>query len=326
MNVIRALAVALVAVPAMAPAATAQTFPNRPIMMVMPYSAGGPGDTITRLVAQGMTQTLKQQIVVDNTSGAGGSIGSAKVANAAPDGHTLLMIHVSHATNPALYPKLPYDPIKDFEPIGLVVDLPAAFVARKDLPPENFGQFLDYVKANRGKVNFAHAGIGSSAHLCGLLFASAIGVDITSVPYRGAGPALNDMMGGRVDAMCDQIVNVVRHVEAGGIKGYAVTGSERAEALPNLPTVSTAGLPGFTYQVWYGLFAPKGTPKPVIDTLVAALGEALKDPTVKARLAELGADTVSAARARPEALAAHLKAEIDKWGPIIKAAGVTGAQ
>ncbi|NVO14010.1 MAG: tripartite tricarboxylate transporter substrate binding protein BugD [Rhodoplanes sp.] len=310
----------------MAPAAAGQTFPNRPITMVMPYSAGGPGDTITRLVAQGMTQTLKQQIVVDNTSGAGGSIGSGKVANAPPDGYTLLMIHVSHATNPALYPKLPYDPIKDFEPIGLVVDLPAAFVARKDLPPESFGQFLDYVKANRGNVNFAHAGIGSSAHLCGLLFASAIGVDITSVPYRGAGPALNDMMGGRVDAMCDQIVNVVRHVEAGGIKGYAVTGSERAEALPNLPTVSASGLPGFTYQVWYGLFAPKGTPKPVIDTLVAALNDALKDPTIKARLAELGADTVSAARARPEALATHLKAEIDKWGPIIKAAGVTGAQ
>ncbi|MDC7786417.1 tripartite tricarboxylate transporter substrate-binding protein [Rhodoplanes sp. TEM] len=326
MNVIRALAVALVAVPAMAAAASAQSFPNRPITMVMPYSAGGPGDTITRLVAQGMTQTLKQQIVVDNTSGAGGSIGSAKVAQSAPDGHTLLMIHVSHATNPALYPKLPYDPIKDFEPIGLVVDLPAAFVARKDLPPRTFSEFLGYVKANGAKVNFAHAGIGSSAHLCGLLFASATGVEITSVPYRGAGPALNDMMGGRVDAMCDQIVNVVRHVEAGAIKGYAVTGSETAAALPNLPTVATAGLPGFTYQVWYGLFAPKGTPKPVIDTLVAALNVALKDPTIKARLAELGADTVSPERARPEALAAHLKAEIDKWGPVIKAAGVVGAQ
>lgn len=304
----------------------AQDYPTRTITMNMPYSAGGPGDTIARLLAQGMSGPLKQQVIVENTTGAGGSIGSAKVAASPPDGYNLLLIHISHATNPALYPKLKYDPIKDYEPIGLVVDLPSVFVARKDLPAANLEELIAYMKANREKVNYAHAGIGSAAHLCGLLLASAIGAQPTQIAYRGAGPAMNDMMSGQVDVMCDQIVNVVGNVDGGTIKGYAVTSTERAPALPKLPTTAEAGLPNFTYTVWYGLFAPKGTPKPVIDKLVAALNVALKDETVKSRLAGLGVQPVSPERAQPEALAAHLKSEIDKWTPIIKAAGVVGAQ
>jgi tripartite-type tricarboxylate transporter receptor subunit TctC len=315
------LAAALGAAPA-----SAQDFPTRVITMNMPYAAGGPGDTIARLLAQGMTEPLKQQVIVENTAGAGGSIGSAKVAGSPPDGYNLLLIHISHATNPALYPKLKYDPIADYEPIGLVVDLPSAFVARKDFPAADLAGMIAYLKTNKDKVNYAHAGIGSASHLCGLLLAAAIGAQPTQVAYRGAGPAMNDMMSGQVDIMCDQIVNVVSNVEAGTIKGYATTGTERAPALPNVPTATEAGLPNFTYTVWYGLFAPKGTPKPVIAKLVAALNEALKNETVKSRLAALGVQPVSPERAQPEALAAHLKSEIDKWTPIIKAAGVLGSQ
>jgi tripartite-type tricarboxylate transporter receptor subunit TctC len=306
--------------------ALAQDFPSRPVTMVMPYAAGGPGDTISRLVAQGMTASLKQQVIVENISGASGSIGSAKVASSTPDGHTLLMIHVSHATNLAFIPNLKYDPIKDFEPVGLAVETPSAFVAKKDFPPKTFAEMIAYVKANGEKVNYAHAGIGSASHLCGLLFSSAIDAKMTNVAYRGTGPAVNDLVGGQVDLTCDQVVNVGSHVLAGSIKGYAVTGTERAPSLPDLPTAAEAGLPDFTVKIWFGLFAPKGTPKPVLDQLVSSLNDALKDPAVKGKLAALGAETVSPDRAQPEALRTHLKAEIDKWGSIIKKAGLVGAQ
>jgi tripartite-type tricarboxylate transporter receptor subunit TctC len=234
------LAGALLAVPA-----SAQDFPTRTITMNMPYSAGGPGDTIARLLAQGMSGPLKQQVIVENTTGAGGSIGSAKVAASPPDGYNLLLIHISHATNPALYPKLKYDPIKDYEPIGLAVDLPSVFVARKDLPAANLAELIAWMKTNKEKVNYAHAGIGSASHLCGLLLNTATGTQPTQIAYRGAGPAMNDMMSGQVDVMCDQIVNVVGNVDGGTIKGYAVTSTEKAPALPKLPTTAEAGLPGF---------------------------------------------------------------------------------
>jgi tripartite-type tricarboxylate transporter receptor subunit TctC len=306
--------------------ASAQDYPARHITMVMPFSAAGPGDTIARLLAQGMGATLKQQVIVENTSGAGGSIGSTKIAQAPPDGYNLLLIHISHATNPALYPNLKYDPVKDFEPIGLVVELPSVFVAKKDLPAANFAELIAYVKANQAKVTYAHAGIGSASHLCGLLFQAATGTRMTQVAYRGAGPAMNDLMGGQVDIICDQIVNVVGNVQGGTVKAYAVTGSEKAAALPDLPVASEFGLPNFNYKVWYGLFAPKGTPKPVTDKLVGALNAALQNKVIKDRLAQLGAEPVSAERAQPAALAAHLQSEIEKWAPIIKAAGVTGTQ
>jgi tripartite-type tricarboxylate transporter receptor subunit TctC len=302
----------------------AQEFPSKPITMIMPYSAGGPGDTLTRLIAQSMTKNLKQQVLVENTAGAGGTIGSARVANATPDGYTLLMIHVSHATNPALYPKLRYDPIKDFEPIGVVADLPMVFVARKDLPAANFKGLIDFVKTNKDKVNYGHAGIGSASHLCGLLFFSGLQTQVTNVPYKGAGPAMNDMLGGGLDFMCDQTVNVVSHLKAGKIKGYAVASKTRSPALPDLPTANESGLPGFDLSIWYGLFAPKGTPKPVLDKLVASLQEAVKDPVVKTRFADLGAIPASAERAQPEAMRTLLKSEIDRWTPVIKKAGVYG--
>lgn len=317
-------AAALAIATASATSAFAQEFPSKPITMVMPYPAGGPGDTLTRLVAQSMTKTLKQTVMVDNTSGAGGTIGSGKVANATPDGHTLLMIHVSHATNPALYPKLRYDSIKDFEPIGLVAELPMTFVAKKDFPANNFKEYLAYIKENKDKVNHGHAGTGSAAHLCSLLFYSTIDTKVTIVPYKGSAPAMNDMLGGQVDVMCDQIVNVVSHVKAGKIKAYAVASKERSPALPNVPTAAEAGLPGFDVNIWYGVFAPKGTPKPVIDKLTMALQEAVKDPVVKAKFADLGATPVSVDRAQPEALRSLLKAEIDKWGPVIRKSGVYG--
>jgi tripartite-type tricarboxylate transporter receptor subunit TctC len=309
---------------ATATAAFAQEYPTKPVTMIMPYSAGGPGDTLTRLVAQSMTKTLKQQVLVENVAGAGGTIGSTRVANASPDGYTLLMIHVSHATNPALYPKLRYDPIKDFEPVGLVADLPMVFVAKKDFPPNDFKGMVEYVKANKDKVNYGHAGIGSASHLCGLLFFSAIQTNVTTVPFKGAGPAMNDLLGGQIDFMCDQTLNVVSPLKAQKIKGYAVASKTRSPALPTLPTANESGLPGFELNIWYGLFAPKGTPKPVLDKLVAGLQEAVKDPTVKSRFADLGATAVTADRAQPEALRTLLKSEIDKWGPVIKKAGVYG--
>jgi tripartite-type tricarboxylate transporter receptor subunit TctC len=305
-----------------ASSAVAQDFPTKPVSLVMPYSAGGPGDTLSRIVGQGLTKVFGKQFIIENAAGAGGTIGSTKVANAKPDGHTLLMIHISHATNPALYPKLTYDPVNSFEPVGIVADLPMAFVAKKDFPAKDFQEFLAYVKANKDKVNYGHAGTGSASHLCGLLFFSAIETPVTTVPYKGTGPAMNDLMGGQIDFMCDQSLSVVSPVKAGRVKAYAVTSKSKVDALPDLPTVDASGVPGFEVSIWYGLFAPKGTPKPVIDKLVTGLNEALKDPEVKAKLADLGAVAAPPEKAQPEALRALLRSEIDKWTPIIKKAGV----
>jgi tripartite-type tricarboxylate transporter receptor subunit TctC len=232
------------------------------------------------------------------------------------------MTHISHATNPALYPKLPYDTLEDFEPIGLVTELPMTLVARKDFPPNDFEELLAYVKENKDEITYAHAGVGSASHLCGLLFLSAIETAIVTVPYKGTGPAMTDLMGGQVDFMCDQTANTLGHIKAGAIKVYGVTSKDRISHLPDMPTLSEAGLPGFELTIWYGLYAPKGTPGPVIDKLVSTLQEALEDDDLKGRFAELGAEPVSSDKAQPEALGARVKTEIDKWGPIIKEAGV----
>src|SRR5215204_801055 len=298
-----------------ATSALAQEFPNRHVTLIMPFSAGGPGDTLARILGQGMTKVLGKQVIVENAAGAGSTIGAAKAASAKPDGHTVLMIHISHATNPSLYRNLRYNTEADFEPIGLVADLPSAFVARKDFPANSFAEFLAYVKANKDKLNYGHAGIGSASHLCGLLFFSTVQIQTTTVPYKGTGPAMNDLMG-------DQIVNVVSPIKAGKIRSYAVTSTTRAEALPNLPTAAEAGLPSFEVNIWYAMFAPKGTPKPVIDKLVAALNEALKDPEVKSRFADLGAVAAGPDRANPDFLRAFVKSEIERWGAVIQAAGV----
>lgn len=303
--------------------ASAQDFPTKPVTLMMPYTAGGPGDTITRVVGQGMSKVLGKQVLVENTAGAGGTIGSLKVAQSAPDGHSLLVMHFGHAANIALYPNLRYDAVRDFDPIGLVAESPMAIVAKKDFPAGDFKSFVAYIKANKDKITHGHAGLGSASHLCGLLFLSAIDLKLATIAYRGTGPALNDLVGGQFDFMCDQTLNVAQPVKANLIKAYATPSRTRLAVLPDLPTTAEAGLPNVEIMVWFGLWAPRGTPAPVIEKLSVALQEALKDPEVKSRLAASGAETVSTERARPDALRAHLKSEIDKWVPIIKKAGVS---
>ncbi len=312
----------LAAGPALLPA-WAEDYPgSRPVTMMMPYAAGGPGDLITRITAQGINKVLGGQFIVENLAGAGGTIGTQKVAAAAPDGHSLLVMHFGHAANTALYPNLRYDPIKDFEPIGMIVESTMAIVARKDFPAKNLKEFVSYVREHKDKLTYGFAGVGSAAHLCSLLLFNAMGASVTGVPYKGTGPALTDLMGGQFDFMCDQTLNVGAPAKAGNIKAYAVTTRERLAAFPDWPTAAEAGLPGFEITVWFALYAPKGTPKPIIDKLSKALQQAIADPEVKSRFAGSGAQTVSADRATPAALQAFLKSEIDKWVPIIKKAGV----
>jgi tripartite-type tricarboxylate transporter receptor subunit TctC len=305
-----------------AAAAGAQQYPDKVITMIVPFAAGGPSDTIARILAQTMSASLKQQIIIENVGGAGGTIGAARVAQSAPDGYTLFVHHIGHSTAPALYRKLTYDPIADFQPIGIINDGASTFVSRKDLAAKNFKEYLDYVKTNKDKVNMANAGIGSASHLCGLLFQDAIQTEVTPVPYKGTGPAMNDLLGGMVDIMCDQSTNTTPHIKAGKINVYAVTLPKRLASMPDVPTADEAGLPNFTMSVWHALYVPKGTPQPIVDTLVKSLQNALQDANLKQRYAELGAEAVSLERATPEALATHLKSEIDRWGPIIKKAGV----
>jgi tripartite-type tricarboxylate transporter receptor subunit TctC len=299
----------------------AQEYPRKPITLVVPFAAGGPTDTVARLLGVPMGKSLKTQILVENVGGAGGTIGAARVAKAPPDGYTLLLHHNGHATAPALYRKLPYDTTGDFEPVGLVNEVPMTLVARKDLPPNTLRELITYVKANRDKVTYANAGLGAASHLCGMLFMSAIDTDLTTVPYKGTGPAMNDLLGGQVDFMCDQTTNATSQIKAGKIKAYGVTTKARVPSLPELPTLHEAGLPNFEISVWHALYAPKGTPKAVVDKLVRALQEALRDATIKQRFADLGAEGVSESRATPEALRGHLKAETERWAPIIKKAG-----
>src|SRR5262245_8895898 len=271
-------------------AAAADDFPSRPVSLMMPYAAGGPGDTITRGIGNGMSNVLNRQFVVENTAGAGGTIGTAKVAASPPDGYSLLVMHFGHAANIALYRNLRYDAVKDFEPIGLVAESPMAFVARKDFPPATFKDLIAHVKSGKEKVTAGQAGIGSASHLCELLFLNAIEANVTTIPYKGTGPALNDLIGGQFDFMCDQTLNVMQPVKAGMLKAYAATTRQRLAVMPELPTANEAGLPGFEITVWFAMYAPKGTPQPVIDKLSAALREALQDPDVRTRLASAGAE------------------------------------
>jgi len=302
--------------------AGAQQYPTKVITLMVPFAAGGPTDTVARLVAKAMGDSLKQQVIVENVGGAGGTIAPARVAKAAPDGYTILIHHIGMSTAPALYRKLPYDPLNDFEHIGLINDTPMTIVAKKDLPPKDLKELIAYVKANKEKVNYANAGLGAASHLCGMLFMTAIQTDVTTVPYGGTAPAMNDLLGGQVDFMCDQTTNTTSQIKGGKIKVYAVTTKSRVASLPDVPTAHEAGLPNFEVVVWHGLYAPKGTPKPVIDQLTKALQVAIKDATVKQRFAELGAESVADKLATPEAHRSFLKSEIDKWGPIIKKAGV----
>jgi tripartite-type tricarboxylate transporter receptor subunit TctC len=302
--------------------ASAQEYPSKIITMAMPYAPGGPGDTITRLFASTMQKTLGQQIVVENVAGAGGSIGTAKVARSTPDGYNLLMIHISHATNSLMIKNLSYDPVKDFEPIGLATVGPMVLVARKDFPPVGTQEFVDYIKKNGEKISMGNAGAGSASHLCSLLFMETLGIKPTLIPYKGTGPALNDLMGGQIDLLCDQTTGTIPAIKANRVKAYAVAGSKRLDSLPDLPSLNEAGVKGFDISIWFGLYAPKGTPKPIIDKLSDALAKAVLDPVVKERLEGIGSAPVPPALATPAKLREHLKNEIDMFTPLIKSAGL----
>jgi putative tricarboxylic transport membrane protein len=304
--------------------AAAQEYPTRPITLIVPFAAGGPTDVISRIVGEHMSRTLGQQIVIENVVGAGGTTASTRAKRANPDGYTLITGHMgTHAASVPLYPNLQYHPLNDFEPISLLAGTPVLILARKDFPPKDLKEFTSYVKANEAKLNMAHAGVGSVSFTSCLLLNSILGIKPTSIPFQGTGPAMNALVGGQVDYMCDQIVNAVPQINGGTIKSYAIGTPERNPALPNLPTTKEAGLPEFQVSAWNALFAPKGTPKPVLDKLNAAAVAALDDETVRKRLLELGSDIPSKEKRTPQALAELVKSEIDRWTPVIKAAGVT---
>ncbi len=297
-------------------------YPTRNVTMLVPYAAGGPTDTVARVMAQAMIKPLGQTVIVENRPSAGGILAPETVKNAKPDGYNILIHHIGMATTPALYRQLRFNPLTDFEYIGLINDVPMTLIARGNFPAKDFKEFLAYVKANKAKVTYANAGIGAASHLCGMLFMSAIETDLLTVPYKGTAPAMNDLLGGTVDFMCDQTTNTTSQIKSGKVKVYAVTSKKRVPSLPDVPTLDELGLKGFEVGIWHALYAPKGTPKAVIDKLATALQDGLKDETVKKRFADLGAETVPLDRATPAALQSFLKAEIDKWGPIIKKAGV----
>jgi tripartite-type tricarboxylate transporter receptor subunit TctC len=300
----------------------AQAFPTRTVTIVVPFTAGGPTDTVARSLAQAMTKPLGQTVIVENVAGAGGTVGATRVKNAAPDGYMVLLHHIGMSTAPALYRKLAYNPQTDFEMVGLIVDVPMTMIARSDFPAKNFSEFVTYVKANKTKLNLANAGLGAASHLCGLMFMSAIDADVTTVPFKGTADAINALLGKQVDFLCDQTTNTTGQIKAGTVKAYAVTSAKRVPTLPNLPTMQESGLQGFEVGIWHGVYAPKGTPKAVVDRLTAAMQVAAKDPDFVKRMADLGATVYGPDRITPAAHAAHLKAEIEKWGPVIKKAGV----
>jgi tripartite-type tricarboxylate transporter receptor subunit TctC len=302
--------------------AQAQQYPTRTVTMLVPYAAGGPTDTVARVVAQSMSKPLGQTVVVENKPSAGGIIAPEQVKNAKPDGYTILIHHIGMATTPALYRELRFNPLTDFDYIGLINDVPMTIIAKPGLPAKDFKEFLAYIKGNKDKVTYANAGIGAASHLCGMLFMSAIQTDFLTVPYKGTAPAMNDLLGGQVDFMCDQTTNTTAQIKGGKVKVYGVTSKTRVASLPDIPTLDEQGLKGFEVGIWHGLYGPKGMPKPVTDKLVAALQDAVKDAEVKKRFADLGATTMPPEKATPAALQAHLKAEIERWAPLIKKAGV----
>ncbi len=300
----------------------AQTYPSHSISLVVPFTAGGPTDVLGRTLAAAMTKSLGQIVIVENRTGAGGTIGAAYVAKAAPNGYTFLLHHTGMATAPALYRKLAYDPLKDFEYVGQVVDVPMTLVARKDFPPKAPGALLDYLRSQKENVNLANSGPGAVSHLCAMLLQQALGVQMTTISYQGTAPALTALAVGHVDVLCDQTTQTIPHIKAKRIKLYASATRKRIAALPDTPTLDELGLKGFEVTVWHGVYAPKGTPKEAIDKFGAALRAALKDPLVKTRLTELGVQWVPESKQTPAGLRDWLAAEIGRWAPIIKKAGV----
>ncbi|MEV0613553.1 tripartite tricarboxylate transporter substrate-binding protein [Nonomuraea sp. NPDC050404] len=302
--------------------ATAGGYPDRNITIVVPFSAGGPTDTVTRLIAEPMAAKLGGKVVVQNVEGAGGTVGAGEVAVAEPDGYTVLMHHIGMSTAPALYQSLGYKPLESFQTVGLVTEVPMTVVARKDFEPATLKDLVTYVKANAGKVTLANAGIGAASHLCGLLFQTAAGVKLQEVPYEGTGPALTDLVGGQVDFMCDQTTNTSGQISAGEVKAYAVTTPERVKSLPDLPTTTEAGLPGLQVSVWHGLYVPAKTPQDVVQKLSEALKAALADQKVIDQMAKLGTAPVPAEDATPQAHRAKLEEQLGTWAKVIADAGV----
>lgn len=325
MTFIRALtgacAAALASLGSFIAPAEAQTYPTRTITMIVPFAAGGPTDVISRIVTGHMAQTLGQSIIIENVVGAGGTTATTRASRAANDGYTLITGHMgTHAASVPLYPKLAYHPEKDFEPVALLAGTPILILARKDFPPKDLKEFVTYVKANAEKVNAAHAGVGSVSHVSCELLHSILDIKPVGVPFNGTGPAMNALVAGQVDYMCDQIVNAVPQINAGTIKAYAIATAERNPSLPNVPTTAEAGLPTFQAQAWNAIFAPKGTSPAIIASLNAAAIKALDDETVKKRLLELGSVIPAPKDRTPEALAALVKSEIAKWSPVLKPA------
>jgi tripartite-type tricarboxylate transporter receptor subunit TctC len=316
------LAIGLVAFGMASVPAVAQDYPSRTITVIVPFAAGGPTDVIARVVTTHMSTTLGQQFIIENVLGAGGTTGSVRAMRAAPDGYTIMMGHMgTHAASVALFPKLAYKPDVDFEPIGMAAGTPVVILGKKDFPPKDLREFIPYVKANVAKLNMAHAGVGSVSFTTCLLLNHILQIKPVSVPFNGTGPAMNALVGGQVDYMCDQIVNVVPQVLGGTIKAYAVGTPERNPALPDLPTTIEAGLPDFQASAWNGLFAPRGTSKPILDKLSAALDKALDDEMTRQRLLDLGSDIPDKARRGQQPLATLVTSEIGRWTPVINAAG-----
>jgi tripartite-type tricarboxylate transporter receptor subunit TctC len=319
------LAAGAMALPAFSSAARAQAYPTRPITMIVPFNAGGPSDLVARVVGEHMSRTLGQQLVVENVVGAGGTMGSARAMRASPDGYTIELGQVgTHAVAVALYPNLPYKPDVDFAPVGLVVDQAVVIVGRKTLPPNDLKEFGAYVKANADKLNMAHSGVGSISHFSGLLLNKVLGATPTLVPFSGGAPAVNALVGGQVDYMCEPISEIVQQGQAGTVKVYGTGMPERNPALPEVPTTKEAGLPDFQVSAWYALFAPKGAPKAILDALSDALDKALDDDKVRKRLADLGCNIPAKSKRGQSELAALVKSEIARWSPIIRAASDKG--
>jgi tripartite-type tricarboxylate transporter receptor subunit TctC len=319
-----ALIAAIAVLSGSAPAVKAQQYPTRPITVVVPFTAGGPTDVLARILGQHMSQSLGQQIIVENITGGGGTIGSARAAKAAPDGYTMVMGNLgTHAASVGIYKNLPYDP-REFEPVMLVGSTPMVLVTRKGFPAETLKDFIAYAARNPSKVTFGSAGTGSTSHLTYLLFVSLTKTEIQHVPYRGLSQAVNDLLAGQIDMMFDQVVSATPHIVSGGVKPIAVTAPTRASALPSVPSSTEAGLPALHTIAWSALFFPKGTPKPIIERVNAAVGAAMRDEGIIRRMAELGSDLPPPDERTPAALAKLVHAEIDKWVPLVQAAEIAG--
>jgi tripartite-type tricarboxylate transporter receptor subunit TctC len=301
--------------------ANADTYPSRPITLIVPFVAGGGADAVGRVIAQGMKGPLKQTIIVENAGGAGGTLGAARGARAEPDGYTITLTHVGHAASATLYRKLTYAPIDGFDAIGMIAEVPMAVVGPKDSSAKDAGELIAQIKTKKDELIIANGGVGSASHLCGMLLMNALKTKMHVVPYRSAAPALTDVIAGRVNVLCDQAVQTLPQIATGTVKGFAVTSKARLAAAPDLPTLSESGMPGFELGIWFGLLAPKGTPKAVIDVLAAALKEAIADPTVVKRLDEFGAQLGDKALSDPAEFGKFFRAEAEKWRPIVVESG-----